>query len=802
MSGDGRWFVLFPASRTPRVEDAERVLRELASARVSNHGRGAFTLTYRERPLSVGLETKDDVAVESSDLLARLGQLDDGGRAYLAKCDHRYSFSYELAHGADLLDALLSASAKLRALTGGMVVDAQALRVVEPPLDPSALKDDPKIAIMKSLQVLADGGWAPRDLTLQHYSTSVHITIVKSTSVSGDAEVDSVMGDRPTKRGTASIEAIRAAAKAIVDSGFPEVRVPKGSPIPPPTVPPVMIVVKRGHDSLHAEVPASQLDLVPKFQAAVQAASGLGTGALQGAENAKAALQKLAEGGPAGPLTIESTFVADADRKFRLRLENNGSIVEEELFGAQAKQTTLGAVLPEERKAIGRAILDANFPDGHGKTVPVKGPHYLFRVAHALDSVEVIVDAEKMEERKLDQALRALYFAASRFGVRPLTLKKEETPASPPSAQAAAGGGAAPAVPGLLGQAMEIGMLFANNRENVSDITLLMLDDTINSGWYASRISLGAEVTIMLSHHPSYGGPRRPDTLLELAKVAGMRVLLGDGTEKTFGRAPAARKSAAPASAPPAIAPQLLDFVNKRITFATLARWIAEHKQLWVPASAIEGGGYMPRIDRSSGTAAIAVCTSEATLDQWFARFGGGQQRVAMNDTWGAGLFGGMPDFIMRVDIDPASPLTLQVHGEPLSALRAVSRAVNVERAIATPDDPASARLVLDHTFRVAWRQGAINPSAGGPQNALLVALPGARGEMLGAAFTADDCADAYFMSVGGGRSGITMGSMTGRDLFASLGFLRVEGVSFNPSGPGPGAVLTKDVCARVAAAR
>lgn len=795
MSGDGRWFVLFPASRTPRVEDAERVLRELASARVANHGKGAFGITFRERPLAVGLETKDDVLVESGELVGRLGQLDDGGRAYLAKCDHRYSFSYDLSHGGDLLDALVSASAKLRGLTGGMVIDAAALRVVEPPLDPSALKDDPKIAIAKSLQVLADGGWAPRDLTLQHYATSAHVTIVTSTSVSGDAEVDSVTGDRPTKRGTASIEAIRAAARAIVESGYPDIRVPKGSPIPPPTVPPVSIVVKRGGEALSAEVSAAQLDLVPKFYAAVHAVSGLGAGALKGAENAKAALEKLAEGAPAGPLTIESTFVADAERRFRLRLENNGSIVEEELLGAQAKQATLGASLPEERKAIGRAILDASFPDAHGKTVPVKGPHYVFRVAHALDSVEVIVDAEKMEERGLDKAIRAIYSAAARFGVRPLTLK--DGAAAP--AQAAQ---ATQAAPGLLAHAMDIGMLFANNRENVADVQLLMLDDSISAGWYASRISLGAEVTIILSHHPGTGGPHKQDMALDLSKVAGMRVLLSDGGEKSFGRAPPARKSAAPASAPPAIAPQLLDFVNKRITFATLARWLAEHKQLWVPAAQVEGGGYMPRIDRASGAAAIAVCTSEATLEQWFARFGGGQQRVAMNDTWGAGLFGGMPDFITRVDIDPASPLTLQIHGEPLTALRAVSRAVNVERAIATPDDPASARLVLDHTFRVAWRQGAINPAAGGPQNALLVALPGPRGEMLAAAFTADDCADAYFMSAGGGRSGITMGSMTGRDLFASLGFLRVEGVSFNPSGPGPAAILTKDVCARVAATR
>lgn len=684
MSGDGRWFVLFPVSRTPGVDDVERALREITDAVVTNAGRGAFTVALRGRMVSLGLDTRDDVAAESLALLDRL-QLDASAREYLAKCEYRYACAFDPTHAAEVMPVLVSASAKVRALTGGMIVDASVLRVVEPPLDRSALRDEPELAVMKALRVFADGGAPPPEMSIQHSSTSAHVTTTISANLNGDVYINSTTG-APQCKGTASIEGIRGAAKAIVLCGFPNIELPPGTPPAPFHVPPVEITVWRRRVSVSADVPASSLNDVPIFYVAVAAVHALGDGAHRGAEAAKSALQKLAEGAAVqGALTIESTFEGESPRKLRLRLESNGSIVEEEIVGTESRATTLGPALPEERKAIARAILDAHFPGGHGRTLPVQGPRYVFRVLHGLDSVEVTVDAEN--PGGIEGAVRGLYAAASRFGVRPLA-PVAATPSEPPA---------------------------------------------------------------------------RP-------------------------------------SVPAAIAPQLLDFVNKRTTFATLSRWLAENQQLWVPATTVEGGGHMPRITRSSTGASISVCTSEAALDQWFARFGAGQPQVAMNDTSGAALFWQMPEFVSRVDVDPASPLTLQIHGEPLEALRAVARAVVAEAALGEPDDDEAVRLVLEHTFRIAWRQGAIQPAAGGKENALLVAVSGANGELLAAAFTADDCADAYFMSTGGRRTDVSMGTMTGRDLFASLGFLRVAGVSFNPAGPGATTVLTKDACARMLA--
>ena len=684
MSGDGRWFVLFPVSRTPGVDDVERALREITDAVVTNAGRGAFTVALRGRMVSLGLDTRDDVAAESLALLDRL-QLDVPTREYLAKCEFRYACAFEPAHAAELMPLLTSAAGKLRTLTGGMIVDANALRVVEPPLDRTAVHDKPEVAVMKALRVFADGGPAPRDMSIQHSSTSAHVTTTTSANLNGDVFINGSTG-APQLKGTASIEGIRGVAKAIILSGFPNITLPPGTPLAPPTVPPVEIRVYRGSIMVQAYVPASNLDAVPLFKIVVAAAYALGEGARRAGDAVKAALQKLADGAPLpGSLTIESTFEGASPRKLRLRLESNGAIFEEEIVGTQSKETMLGPALADERKAIARAVLDAGFPHGHGRNLTIQGPHYVFRVVHGLDSVEVVVDAENPDA--LEGALRGLYAAASRFGVRPLA-PVAATPSEPP------------------------------------------------------------------------------------------------------GRS----------SAPALIAPQLLDFVNKRTTFATLSRWLAENQELWVPATTVEGGGHMPRITRSSTGASISVCTSEAALDQWFARFGAGQPQVAMNDTSGAALFWQMPEFVTRVDVDPASPLTLQIHGEPLEALRAVARAVVAEAALGEPDDDQAVRLVLEHTFRIAWRQGAIQPAAGGKENALLVAVSGANGELLAAAFTADDCADAYFMSTGGGRTDVSMGTMTGRDLFASLGFLRVAGVSFNPSGPGVTTVLTKDACARMLA--
>jgi hypothetical protein len=133
-------------------------------------------------------------------------------------------------------------------------------------------------------------------------------------------------------------------------------------------------------------------------------------------------------------------------------------------------------------------------------------------------------------------------------------------------------------------------------------------------------------------------------------------------------------------------AQEVLELVNGRIAFPTFARWLAEHKGLWVPATAVDGG-YLPAIVEEGGVTVLRVFTTEGSLDAWIA--GAGKPAAVMRDTGGAGLFGKMPDKIARVDVDPSAPITLQVHGDMLTLLRSISRGVNIERAFAAPDAPS-----------------------------------------------------------------------------------------------------------------
>jgi hypothetical protein len=154
-----------------------------------------------------------------------------------------------------------------------------------------------------------------------------------------------------------------------------------------------------------------------------------------------------------------------------------------------------------------------------------------------------------------------------------------------------------------------------------------------------------------------------------------------------------------------------------------------------------------------------------------------------------------MPDSIARIDVDGASPITVQIHGDSLATLRAVSRAVMVERALGALEDPASAQPILEHSYRFASRADSPK-NAQGVQTALFLSVPGPRGEPLAAVFTADDCVESFVAASGGASPNIIAGTITGRDLVASLVMLGVEGISVNPTGPGPRAVLTREACA------
>lgn len=217
----------------------------------------------------------------------------------------------------------------------------------------------------------------------------------------------------------------------------------------------------------------------------------------------------------------------------------------------------------------------------------------------------------------------------------------------------------------------------------------------------------------------------------------------------------------------------IVALANQRMTFAAFARWLAEHRALWVPAEKTESGGHRPRIASENGTHVLAVFTNEKAFDAWRAGPGANAEAAVLNDTNGCALFGGMPDFIARVDVDPASPITLQIHGEPLRTLRAVSRGVVVERDPVKTIDDAQLGVALKMT---------------GPGEAAILTVPGPNGEPLVAAFTADDCAAAFVEKVPGSQ----LATMKGSDVFASLAFLGAQGILLNAAGPGARAVVPR----------
>lgn len=541
--------------------------------------------------------------------------------------------------------------------------------------------------LLPYLAAFANGRPGPPELELQHFATRGGVTYVTRARLDGIVEVGSVSRDTPRHRVRAGRDAIRRAAGAILASGFPDIALPPDAPPAPPTSSPIRLAVARGRLSAVAELPAPLLDLAPEFRAAVAAVSSLAAPARAGAAAAKEALVAMAVGRVASDIVIDVRFVADDAGSFTLAMMPDGTLLESERRGPRERSRELGVATEEERAELARAFLGAGFPDEHGKAAPVAGPHYVVRVAHREASVEIVMDADRMDEHGLEKAVTVLYAAAARFGMRPLELREDD----PPS---------------------------------------------------------------MRTRVVPARGPMR--------------------------------------SVPPGIADQLLEFAEDRVSFVQLARWLAQHKRLWVLATDDGGGAHLPRIVRDGGMATLAVFTSEPALDAWLLRAGESGEPVVMRDTWGGPLFGGMPDLISRVDIDAASPLTVQIQGEPLTTLRALSRAVNAERGLLRLEDPPSLREVTDHVYQIAWRLDA----AGEP---VLATVRGPGGDAYGAAFTADDCVATFLAEHGGDDSGITMRRAGGREMATRASSAGVAGFVINQAGPGGRAVLDLAACEALA---
>lgn len=264
------------------------------------------------------------------------------------------------------------------------------------------------------LRQLAEGESVPGALALQHYATSAHITTVTTARADGSIEIATTTGNHPIVRLSrgGDLSAMRAAAKLLVEAGFPRIGKPS-TPPPHPGIPPVRVVVKAAAtDSLAAEVSAASLGSVSLFGAAVFAIAALGTRARHAADAAANALDGLAG------INVEVRFVPEAgrDRSFALRLAG-GVLSEIERDGSEVRTVGLGPTTLEERSAVASGLRDSGFPRGHGSHRSIEGPHHVLVVEHGDVSVLTTSDADTP-----GPAIHALYAAATRFGMRPLRL--------------------------------------------------------------------------------------------------------------------------------------------------------------------------------------------------------------------------------------------------------------------------------------------------------------------------------------------------------------------------------------------
>jgi hypothetical protein len=143
---------------------------------------------------------------------------------------------------------------------------------------------------------------------------------------------------------------------------------------------------------------------------------------------------------------------------------------------------------------------------------------------------------------------------------------------------------------------------------------------------------------------------------------------------------------------------------------------------------------------------------------------------------------------VVRLSIDPSSPIAFHVQTDELAVLRRLARSVGVERAMAARDYAKVARF---DRFAVPYF-GVLG------QGHNLITLPSPRGKML-AAFCAADAIDA-FLAAGSdeNRAQVKFAIVDGRQLFGIVQDVAL-GVLMNPMGPRTFG-FELDVCRDIAA--
>ena len=614
---------------------------------------------------------------------------------------------------------------------------------------------------------VAKGAAAPPELQI---TLSRHRRVLAVLGT-GEVEESAVGAETGTVLGTATAIEVRDLATELLSSGFPGA--------PGAASPEARLTVSWGGLAVSADAAAPSLAAVVKALDAIEHRFSAVSVSRPSRRSSvapevprpltrRAALEAAARGQGAISPVVSNRSAPNSEVAITVRAEVGCTVMRD---GSIAR-STLGAATLEERRLLAELFLRAGGPDLRLPRDDGSFP----RVALSLrlagqPGARIETTAAALESAPaLAAFFDAVYAITRRIGSFALPTAEQRTATERPREGAAA--------PMVIDDLVTFVM---RDAARVVDMDALYDDGTVTSGWLPSLIRVGDLSPLVLSP-PSR---RRPAADLDLDHVRGLRFTLDDGTEASFGedppRAPGGSESLA----------ALLDLTDG-ISTRALLRALAEARALGVIGAATGDGRHVPRTLELGGVRTLPVFSGDPAFDA-FVKVVGRAAAPKMHPSSGADVLIDLDPGVVSVQLDPGTPGARDLRGDDLANLRAVARAVLVERALASSRTGLSAALSRAYD---GYLVPVVKGEGGAPQ---LITVARGGGDPLAVACTAEDAIEALFAARPELSSRVEVMKMPGSRLFPLACTYGVTGVTWNPYGPAP-TKMTMDECRRIAA--
>lgn len=214
-----------------------------------------------------------------------------------------------------------------------------------------------------------------------------------------------------------------------------------------------------------------------------------------------------------------------------------------------------------------------------------------------------------------------------------------------------------------------------------------------------------------------------------------------------------------------------------RLDEIDLLRTLVSHGAWRVPAIQ-DGEQHRLLIHERAGERWLQLFTDGEALQEHLDAIGHTGD-LAWVETTGEWLFSNLADDLTGLAINATLPDGVRFTAEHFPTLRSWGRALTIEAALTERrSDEDTVNLLAESAFLIAF----ITAEGGTPQIAL---APDPQGRKLAAVFTAPDTTRTFTDAAGKalGRQ-LTVQSVIGRSLFASLSQMPIDGLVFNCLGP------------------